>query len=116
MLAHKCSGSSRRYDMKNIILFGLIFSLLALNCMAESPMKLYGSSGKEILENVTGITILNQTANGTIANGTWNLTANSTIQSTGGLWSWGTVPEGYSLNKSGKLDKIPSQEEWHPSI
>jgi fucose permease len=102
--------------MKNIILFGLIFSLVALNCMAESPMKLYGSSGKEILENVTGITILNQTANGTIANSTWNQSANSTMKSTGGLWSWGMVPEGYSLNKSGKLDKIPSQEEWHPSI
>jgi len=102
--------------MKNIILFVLIFSLAALNCMAESPMKLYGSSGKEVLENVTGVPILNQTANGTIANSTGNQTANSTMQSTGGLWGWGSVPEGYSLNKSGKLDKIPSQEEWHPSI
>jgi len=83
--------------MKNIILFGLIFSLVALNCMAESPKKLYGSSGKEVLENVTGVPILNQTANGTIANSTWNQTANSTMQSTGGLWGWGSVPEGYSF-------------------
>jgi len=102
--------------MKNIILFGLIFSLAILNCLAESPMKLYGSSGKEVLENVTGVPIINQTANGTVANSTWNQTANSTMQSTGGLWSWGSAPEGYSLNKSGKLEKNPTQEEWHPSI
>ena len=98
-------------------------NIIWLNILISNP-KLFGRIAHETLRQQRQRDLgkrdrhhdIESNANGTIANSTWNQTANSTMKSTDGLWSWGMVPEGYSLNKSGKLDKIPSQEEWHPSI
>lgn len=72
------------HDMKNAMIFGLIFLLLALNCVA-APMQLSGDTGRSILG-----TIDNNTTNQTDAN---NDSANY-------LWSWGKVPVGHSINDS----------------
>lgn len=70
--------------MKNTVIFGLIFLLLALDCTA-APMQLSGDAGRSILG-----TIDNNTTNQTDA---YNNSAND-------LWSWGKVPVGHSINDS----------------
>jgi hypothetical protein len=79
--------------MKNAMIFGLIFLLLALNCVA-APMQLSGDTGRSIL--------------GTIDNNTTKQT-DSNNDSAKDLWSWGKVPVGHSINdsNSGKLDVNP---------
>ena len=37
--------------MKNLVIYGLVLFLLALNCMAASPVQLTGSSGKAVLNS-----------------------------------------------------------------
>ena len=32
------------------------------------------------------------------------------------LWGWGSVPPGFTLDKSGNLVKLSSTEEWQPSV
>ena len=36
-------------------------------------------------------------------------------QTGAGLWSWGTIPEGYELNENGTLTRLTS-DQWKPSI
>ena len=76
-------------SLKNSIIFGLIFLLLALNCFA-APLQLSGDTGRSLL--------------GTIANNTTNETA-------GGLWSWGKAPVGHSINASGELVTNPTGDD-----
>ena len=80
-------------SLKNI--FGLIFLLLALNCFA-APLQLSGDTGRSILQ--------------TIANNNTQLT-NSTNETQGGLWSWGNVPVGHSINASGELVTNPTADD-----
>jgi hypothetical protein len=98
--------------MKNLIIYGLVFFLLALNCMAVSPVQLTGSSGKAVLNSIGANNSNNQEAE-TLAGNTSNLTNNSSLDN---LWSWGSIPEGYSLNKFGKLVRNSTETEWLPSI
>lgn len=89
--------------MKNIVIFGLIFLLLALDCVA-APMQLSGDAGRSILGNID-----NNTTNQTDAN---NNSAND-------LWSWGKVPVGHSINDSSgglKVDPLVDNGlvEAHP--
>jgi hypothetical protein len=72
--------------MRNLIVFGLILSLLALNCEAMAPVQLTGTGGKDILTQIASTKITTQLTN-----------ASST-----GLWSWGSVPYG-NIISNGKL-------------
>ena len=97
--------------MKNLVIYGLVLFLLALNCMALSPVQLTGSSGKAVL-NSLGVNNSSQ-ASGALAGNASNLTGNNSLES---LWSWGKIPEGYSINKFGKLVENTTEAEWRPSI
>lgn len=79
--------------MNNAMIFGLIFSLLALNCYA-APLQLSGDAGRAILGAI---------------NNTTNLT-NSTNDTANGLWNWGNLPVGHSINASGKLVADPATD------
>jgi hypothetical protein len=79
--------------------------------MAVSPVQLTGSSGKAVL-NSLGVNNSSQ-ATEALAGNASNLTGNN---SQGNLWSWGNIPEGYSLNKFGKLIENTTEAEWRPSI
>ena len=96
--------------MKNLVIYSLVLFLLALNCMAVSPVQLTGSSGKAVLDSL-GINNSSQAAEASAGNAS-NLTRNNSLES---LWTWGNIPEGYSLNKFGKLVQNAT-EEWRPSI
>lgn len=94
--------------MREATILGLIFLLLAQNCISAAPLQLSGGMGRSILENVTDIETnnsINNTINDT-ANETSNLTT-SDDKVKDGLWSWGKVPVGHSLNQSGKLITNP---------
>ena len=97
--------------MKNLVIYGLVLFLLALNCMAVSPVQLTGSSGKAVLDSL-GVNNSSQ-ATEALAGNASNLTGNNSL---GNLWSWGNIPEGYSLDKSGKLIENTTEAEWRPSI
>jgi len=97
--------------MKNLVIYGLVLFLLALNCMAVSPVQLTGSSGKAVL-NSLGVNNSSQ-ASGALAGNASNLTGNNSL---GDLWSWGKIPVGYSINKFGKLVENTTEAEWRPSI
>jgi hypothetical protein len=97
--------------MKNLVIYSLVLFLLALNCMAVSPVQLTGSSGKAVL-NSLGVNNSSQ-ASGALAGNASNLTGNNSL---GDLWSWGKIPVGYSINKFGKLVENTTEAEWRPSI
>ena len=97
--------------MKNFVIYGLVLFLLALNCMAVSPVQLTGSSGRAVL-NIIGVNNSSQAAEALAGNAS-NLTGNNSLEN---LWDWGKIPEGYSLDKSGKLVENPVVAEWQPSI
>ena len=82
--------------MRNLVLFGFIFMLLILNCMAVAPLQLSGAAGEALLAK--------------FANNTTNQTVNQTVQANEtkeGLWNWGSVPVGHLLNPSGGLISKP---------
>ena len=97
--------------MKNLVICGLVLFLLAVNCMAISPVQLTGSSGKAVL-NSLGINNSSQAAEALAGNAS-NLTGINSLEN---LWSWGNIPEGYSINKFGKLVENTTEAEWRPSI
>jgi len=72
--------------MRNLIVFGLILLLLALNCEALAPVQLTGTNGKDILTKIASSKITTQPTN-----------ASSTD-----LWNWGSIPLGNILS-NGKL-------------
>jgi hypothetical protein len=131
--------------MRNLTILGLILLFLAANCTATDPIRTGEKTGKAILENISGnasipfnnstqindsirsvnTTQLNasiQPANSTSikdstsTNSTINQTSNTTKKATSDLWSWGSVPAGYALDKSGNLVKLPTTEEWLPGL
>ena len=97
--------------MKNLMIYGLVLLLLAVNCMAVSPVQLTGSNGKVVL-NSLGVNNSSQ-ARGALAGNASNLTENNSLEN---LWSWGNIPVGYSLNKFGKLIENTTEAEWRLSI
>lgn len=72
--------------MRNLIVFGLIFLLLALNCAAMAPVQLTGTGGKDILTKIASTKITTQPTNA----------------SSSDLWNWGSVPLG-NIVSNGKL-------------
>ena len=84
--------ASRVSDTKHLMIFGSIFLLLALNCIA-APLQLSGDAGRAIL-----VTIANNSTNQTDLNS----------QNQTDLWSWGKMPVGHALNSSGELVSIPT--------
>ena len=97
--------------MKNLVICGLVLLLLALNCMAVSPVQLTGSSGKAVLDSL-GVNYSSQATEALAAN-TSNLTGINSLEN---LWNWGNIPEGYSINKFGKLIENNTEAEWRQSI
>ena len=95
----------------NLVIYSLVLFMLALNCMAVSPVQLTGSSGKEVLNSI-GVNNYSK-ATETLAGNASNLTGINSLEN---LWSWGNIPEGYSLNKFGKLIENTTEAEWRPSI
>jgi hypothetical protein len=100
----------KRLDMKNFVTYSAVLFLLAVNCLAVSPLPLEGAAGKAILDSMAD-RLTNQT-------GAANQTQNQTEDQSGGdLWSWGSLPAGYTLDESGKLTRIPTGEvEWLPGL
>jgi hypothetical protein len=84
------SVNIRVSDMKNSIMLGLIFVLLAGSSFAV-PLQLSGDSGRAILGTID----LNNSTN----------MANTTNETQ--LWSWGKLPIGHFINASGKLAANP---------
>jgi hypothetical protein len=76
-------------NMRNLVVFGLVLLLLALNCEAMAPVQLTGAGGKDILTKIANT----------------NITTQPTKASTSDLWNWGTVPLGNVL-ENGKLVSI----------
>jgi len=110
--------------MKNLVIYSLAFLLLGAGCLA-APMKLDGSAGKAILEDMNSKTenqkdAANQTINQTdLKNETQNHeNVDQAKGQTGGLWSWGGIPAGYTLNQSsGKLEPVPTgQADWLANV
>jgi hypothetical protein len=81
---------ARVRDMKNLIIFCVIFLLLALNCFA-APLQLGGGTGRSILGSLDSNNSTNQTNSSNGAD----------------LWGWGKLPLGYSMNATGKLIANP---------
>ncbi|HUS76771.1 MAG TPA: hypothetical protein VMY43_12300 [Methanothrix sp.] len=79
--------------MKNSLILGLIFLLLACGSFA-TPLQLSGGAGRAILGTID----LNNSSNSTNE-------INTTNESE--LWSWGKLPVGHFINASGKLAANP---------
>jgi hypothetical protein len=78
--------------MRNLLLFGLILSLLTLNSGATAPLQLSGVSGQSILAKVASV----------------NITTDVSKASGNDLWNWGKIPYNYELNDSGILHETAS--------
>jgi hypothetical protein len=101
--------------MRNLTIYGLILFILVLNCQSVEPINIDRDNGMTILENLT-ISPSDKTDNkATSAINQTNQTGKSSTDAAEGLWSWGNVPIGYALNKSGSLISLANQE-WVPSI
>ena len=71
--------------MRSLVVFSLVLLAFALNCEGTVPVQLTGSNGQAILSQLEG------------SAQTVNLSTNT------GLWDWGSIPLGYTLNNSGIL-------------
>jgi len=80
--------------MKNSIVLGLIFLLLAGSSFAV-PLQLSGNSGRDILSTID----LNNSTNET------------RITNESDLWNWGKLPVGHFINASGKLAANPINDD-----
>ena len=96
--------------MRNLVISSLILLALALNCEATAPVQLSGSNGQAILSQIA---VPVQTNNTLSESGQTNKTSINT-----GLWNWGGVPFGFTLNKSGILSPFDDENNgvWTPSI
>jgi hypothetical protein len=86
--------------MRNLVVCVIILLALALNGEAIAPVQLSGSNGQAILSQIAVPVQTNNTSTNT------------------NLWNWGSIPSGYTLNKSGILTpfQIENNGEWVPSI
>ncbi len=102
--------------MRDVIIFGLIFLGLALNCLATEPFHIDRDNGMAILNSLTDNESNTSTQSPIAANISSGQNNDTENKAEGDLWSWGEIPVGYERNESGTLKRLPSQEEWVPSI
>lgn len=98
----------------NVVCCFAAILLLAASTLAEPSMKLDGSAGKLILAQLADQG-QNQSEMSNQTNETENQSKNQTQE---GLWSWGGVPSGFTLNQStGKLEAVPTgKADWLANI
>ena len=86
--------------MRNLVVFFIILLTLALNSEATAPVQLSGSNGQAILSQIAVPVKTNNTSTST------------------NLWNWGSIPSGYTVNKSGILTPFEyvNNGVWAPSI
>jgi hypothetical protein len=101
--------------MRNLILYGLIFFILVLDCQSVEPIRISRDNSMTILENLTFNSSDQIDNKATSAINQSNQTGKSSTDTAEGLWSWGRTPIGYALNKSGSLISL-ANHEWVPSI
>jgi hypothetical protein len=87
-------------NMRNLIICTIIILALSLNCGATAPIQLSGSNGQAVLSQIAVPVQTNNSSTNT------------------NLWNWGSIPAGYTLNKSGLLTPFDytNEGEWTPSI
>ena len=92
--------------MRNLVICGLVIFALALNCEATVPVQLNGSNGQAILSQIAVPVQTNNTNSGQTNNSSTNTH----------LWNCGSIPIGYTLNKSGLLTPFDYTNEgvWTP--
>jgi hypothetical protein len=97
-------------NMRNLIICTIIILALSLNCGATAPIQLSGSNGQAVLSQIA---VPVQTNNTSANSGQTNNSSTNT-----NLWNWGSIPAGYTLNKSGLLTPFDytNEGEWTPSI
>ncbi len=103
--------------MRTLIFISL--ATLAMSCvLSAGTVDISRESGMDILANLTNASqnqSQNATQNATAANATLAAEPSTAASSPSGLWSWGDIPVGYSLDENGTL-KRDASEEWKPSI
>lgn len=105
--------------MRTLIFISL--ATLAMSCvlLSAGTVDISRESGMDILANLTNASenqSQNATQNATAANATLAAEPSTAAASSpSGLWSWGDIPVGYSLDENGTL-KRDASEEWKPSI
>ena len=92
-------------ELKNLLVCGLLVLMLIQSYTAIATIQLSGDSGRAILSTISN-NASNQTLNASNGNRSEN------------LWSWGTLPIGYTQNGSGDPVELPNvqESEWIPSI
>jgi hypothetical protein len=105
--------------MKTIIISVLALIALTCSCSSLEPISISQDSSMSILSNITenqdNSSVMNSSINQSLNNQTATENISRSSSSKSDLWSWGTIPEGYELNKNGTLTKL-TDEEWKPSI
>jgi hypothetical protein len=103
--------------MRNIIISALTLFSLACSCYSLQPVAISQETGMSILSSITPNSTNQSEMNSSIKLNLTNQTETSRQSSNygSGLWSWGSIPVGYELNKNGTLTRLTS-EEWEPSI
>ncbi len=89
--------------MRNAMICSMILLALALSCGADAQLVLSGADGLAIWDQIA------------------NPEPPANASTNAGLWDWGEIPLGYTLNQTGKL--MPIEDEltndfggWSPSI
>ena len=102
-----------RDHLKILMALSSILMILAVGLGSAATIELSGDAGKAILQS-----LVNSTSDKAInANQTIDTFTNQTNNASArGLWSWGTPPAGYAIDKSGNLVSISSNEDWVPGI
>jgi hypothetical protein len=108
-------------------MFAILFSALVILtgiCISLEPIVISQDRGIAVLAGLSDVPANDSGQNATVVNlSKQNLTDQnlssrdeSRFNQTGaGLWSWGTIPEGYELNENGTLTRLTS-DQWKPSI
>ncbi len=107
-------------------MFAILFSALIILtgiCISLEPIMISQDRGMAVLASLSDIPA-NESQNATVLNLSNQNSSHhnpsdqngSRFNQTGaGLWSWGTIPEGYELNENGTLTRLTS-DQWKPSI
>ncbi len=104
------------------ILFSALIILTGI-CISLEPIMISQDRGMAVLANLSDVPA-NESQNATVLNlSNQNISHQNPSEQNGsrfnqtgaGLWSWGTIPEGYELNENGTLTRLTS-DQWKPSI
>jgi hypothetical protein len=88
---------------------------MVYSCSSLEPVSINQDTGMSVLASITPNSTNQSDTNSSINQSLNNQTQTDRKNSGTGLWSWGTIPAGYELNKNGTLTKL-ANEEWKPSI